>query len=72
VTRLWSQRRSTFAPKIRYGQTPVPFEVGAEPEEGTDVHIQRVVMPITGIESWTVLGDDGAVVVPVERVPLQN
>jgi hypothetical protein len=24
-------------------------------------------MPVTGIESWTVLGDDGAVVVPVER-----
>jgi hypothetical protein len=31
------------------------------------VHIQRVVMPVTGIESWTVLGDDGAVVAPVER-----
>ena len=24
-------------------------------------------MPVTGIESWTVIGDDGAVVAPVER-----
>lgn len=24
-------------------------------------------MPMTGVESWTVLGDDGAVVAPVER-----
>jgi hypothetical protein len=24
-------------------------------------------MPVTGAESWTVLGDDGVVVVPVER-----
>jgi integrase/recombinase XerD len=31
------------------------------------VRIQRVVMPVTGTESWTVLGDDGVVVVPVER-----
>ena len=31
------------------------------------MHIQRVVMPVTGVESWTVLGDDGAVVAPVER-----
>ncbi len=29
--------------------------------------VQRVVMPVTGVESWTVLGDDGAVVAPVER-----
>ena len=29
--------------------------------------IQRVLMPVTGIESWTVIGDDGAVVAPVER-----
>jgi integrase/recombinase XerD len=29
--------------------------------------IQRVVMPVTGAESWTVLGDDGAVVAPAER-----
>lgn len=29
--------------------------------------VQRVIMPVTGVESWTVLGDDGAVVVPVER-----
>ena len=29
--------------------------------------VQRVVMPVTGIESWTVLGDDGAVVAPAER-----
>jgi integrase/recombinase XerD len=24
-------------------------------------------MPVTGVESWTVLGGDGAVVLPVER-----
>ena len=35
--------------------------------EGTGVHIQRVLMPVTGTESWTVIGDDGAVVAPVER-----
>ena len=29
--------------------------------------VQRVVMPVTGAESWTVVGDDGAVVAPVER-----
>jgi integrase/recombinase XerD len=31
------------------------------------VLIQRVVMPVTGTESWTVIGGDGAVVAPVER-----
>ena len=31
------------------------------------MHIQRVLMPVTGTESWTVIGDDGAVVAPVER-----
>lgn len=36
-------------------------------EEGTDVRIQRVVMPVTGTESWTVIGDDGVVVAPAER-----
>lgn len=29
--------------------------------------VQRVVMPVTGTESWTVMGDDGCVVDPVER-----
>jgi len=29
--------------------------------------VQRVVMPVTAAESWTVLGDDGVVVAPVER-----
>jgi integrase/recombinase XerD len=29
--------------------------------------VQRVVMPVTAMESWTVLGDDGSVVAPVER-----
>ena len=29
--------------------------------------VQRVVMPVTGVESWTVLGDDGEVVAPAER-----
>jgi integrase/recombinase XerD len=29
--------------------------------------VQRVVMPVTGTESWTVIGDDGCVVEPVER-----
>ena len=31
------------------------------------MRVQRVVMPVTGTESWTVLGDDGCVVAPVER-----
>jgi integrase/recombinase XerD len=31
------------------------------------MRIQRVVMPVTGTESWTVTGDDGAVVDPAER-----
>jgi integrase/recombinase XerD len=31
------------------------------------VRIQRVVMPVTGTESWTVLGGDDAVVAPAER-----
>jgi len=31
------------------------------------VLVQRVMMPVTGAESWTVVGDDGAVVAPVER-----
>jgi hypothetical protein len=30
------------------------------------VIVQRVVMPVTRSESWTVLGDDGASVEPVE------
>ena len=29
--------------------------------------IQRVVMPVSGRESWTLLGDDGEVVEPAER-----
>ena len=29
--------------------------------------VQRVLMPGSGRESWTVLGDDGAVVEPAER-----
>ena len=29
--------------------------------------VQRVVMPVTGAGSWTVLGDDGEVVAPAER-----
>ena len=31
------------------------------------MRVQRVVMPVTGAESWTVLGEDGAVVAPAER-----
>jgi hypothetical protein len=31
------------------------------------VLVQRVLMPGSGAESWTLLGDDGAVVEPVER-----
>ncbi len=30
------------------------------------MHVQRVVMPVSGAESWTVLGDDEAPVGPVE------
>ena len=29
--------------------------------------VQRVVMPVTCTESWTVAGDDGMVVAPAER-----
>ena len=31
------------------------------------MHVQRVVMPASPVESWTVLGDDGVPVEPVER-----
>ena len=31
------------------------------------MHVQRVVMPASPVESWTVLGGDGAPVEPVER-----
>src|SRR5260370_30390898 len=31
------------------------------------MHVQRVAMPGSGLESWTVLGDDGVPVGPVER-----
>jgi len=34
---------------------------------GDVVRVQRVVMPGSGVESWTVLGDDGGPVEPVER-----
>ncbi|HZM75416.1 MAG TPA: site-specific integrase, partial [Candidatus Limnocylindrales bacterium] len=31
------------------------------------VHVQRVLSPVYGVESWTVLGDDGSPIGPVER-----
>jgi integrase/recombinase XerD len=34
---------------------------------GGAVHVQRVAMPTSRVESWTVLGDDDAPVEPVER-----
>jgi integrase/recombinase XerD len=34
---------------------------------GGGVLVQRVLMPGSGRESWTLLGDDGAVVEPAER-----
>src|SRR6266480_4313142 len=34
---------------------------------GGAMHVQRVAMPASRIESWTVLGDDGAPVGPIER-----
>jgi integrase/recombinase XerD len=34
---------------------------------GGAVLVQRVVMPVSGRESWTLLGDDGEVVEPAER-----
>jgi integrase/recombinase XerD len=34
---------------------------------GSAVRVQRVVMPGSGVESWTVLGDDSGPVEPVER-----
>lgn len=29
--------------------------------------IQRVLSPVDGVESWTVVGDDGAPVAPIQR-----
>lgn len=34
---------------------------------GTVVRVQRVVMAVTGVESWTVIDDSWAPVAPVER-----
>lgn len=31
------------------------------------MHVQRVLAPGSGVESWTVLGEDGCPVGPVER-----
>jgi integrase/recombinase XerD len=31
------------------------------------MHVQRVVLPTSQVESWTVLGDDGSPVEPIER-----
>lgn len=31
------------------------------------MHVQRVLMPASSLESWTVLGDDGGAVAPIER-----
>ena len=31
------------------------------------MHVQRVLSPVYGVESWTVLGDDGSPIGPVER-----
>lgn len=31
------------------------------------VHVQRVLAPGSGVESWTVLGEDGSPIEPVER-----
>jgi integrase/recombinase XerD len=40
---------------------------GADSGRGTGLLVKRVVMPVTGVVSWTVVGDDGAVVAPAER-----
>jgi integrase/recombinase XerD len=34
---------------------------------GGGVFVQRVLMPVTDAESWTLLGDDGAVVEPADQ-----
>src|ERR1017187_3156341 len=34
---------------------------------GGSMLVQRVLMPVSSLESWTVLGDDGFPVEPVER-----
>jgi hypothetical protein len=34
---------------------------------GGSMHVQRVLMPVSSLESWTVLGDDDVPVEPVER-----
>ncbi len=36
-------------------------------QAGGAMHVQRVAMPGSGVESWTVLGDDDVPVEPVER-----
>ena len=43
----------------RYGRTYVRFW-------GLGLIVQRVTMPVTGAQSWTVLGDDGTPIEPVE------
>ena len=35
--------------------------------DGTDVRVQRLVMPVTGVESWTVLDDELVIVAAAER-----
>ena len=50
-----------------YGRTPVQHVGGFSFWGELVCVVQRVVMPVTGAESWTVLGDDGAVVAPAER-----
>ena len=35
--------------------------------DGTDVRVQRLVMPVTGVESWTVLDDKLVIVAAAER-----
>lgn len=35
--------------------------------QANDLTVQRVLSPVDGVESWTVLGGDGAPVAPIER-----
>jgi integrase/recombinase XerD len=45
----------------------VDWATGLAGSEATRVRVQRLVMPVTGVESWTVLDDSLVTVVPAER-----
>jgi len=69
---IWSRSPNVFdvhdvaweLSELRRGCDYLPLSItGAEAQ----VRVQRVVMPGSGLESWTVIGDDHVPVEPVER-----